>query len=331
MGTPAAGPRARRAIQAVFVTSSAIALSLGLAVPAGAAAATTGGQRPAPSRSSEPAALPRAGALVARHPGGAVAGPRASRSQLAAQAVLASERAASLRARATRKSVVVPAETNTGTLVTANPNGSFTLTETSEPVRVKQHGVWVPINPDLVREPDGQLQAAATATGVAFSGGGTGPMVTMTSGADRLSFTFPYSLPRPAVSGPNATYHNALPGVDLELTANASGFSEMLIVRTRAAARGSRLRSLRLRVSSAGVKLSDTPDGGAQAVSKTGATVFHADTAAMWDSAGIPMAGKSKRARCLRRQRTVRGGPPGEGRSPYHRHDGDACPGRRTP
>jgi hypothetical protein len=292
MGTPAAGPRARRAIQAVFVTSSAIALSLGLAVPAGAAAATTGGQRPAPSRSSEPAALPRAGALVARHPGGAVAGPRASRSQLAAQAVLASERAASLRARATRKSVVVPAETNTGTLVTANPNGSFTLTETSEPVRVKQHGVWVPINPDLVREPDGQLQAAATATGVAFSGGGTGPMVTMTSGADRLSFTFPYSLPRPAVSGPNATYHNALPGVDLELTANASGFSEMLIVRTRAAARGSRLRSLRLRVSSAGVKLSDTPDGGAQAVSKTGATVFHADTAAMWDSAGIPMAGK---------------------------------------
>src|SRR5580700_7700286 len=197
MGTPAAGPRARRAIQAVFVTSSAIALSLGLAVPAGAAAARTGGQRPAPSRSSEPAALPRAGALVARHPGGAVAGPRASRSQLAAQAVLASERAASLRARATRKSVVVGAETNTGTLVTANPNGTFTLTETSSPVRVRRHGVWVPVDTRLSRRADGTIAPAATATGVVFSGGGTGPMTTLSQGHNRLSFTFPVVLPAP--------------------------------------------------------------------------------------------------------------------------------------
>lgn len=187
--------------------------------------------------------------------------------------------------------MVVSAETNTGTLVTANPNGSFTLTETSEPVRVKQHGAWVPVNADLVRGADGSLHAAATATGVSFSAGGVGPMVTMTSGADRLSFTFPYALPRPAVSGPNATYRSVLPGVDLELTANASGFSELLIVRTHAAAISPALRALRLGVRSAGVRLSGTPDGGAQAVGKSGDVVFHTDTATMWDSAAPPVTG----------------------------------------
>ena len=272
----------RLARKAPWAAATAIAISCGFALPAAAAA-------------GRPVVHPRAATAahstpsLALHPGGAVSAPAPSRAERAAEAVLRDQTQASLLAQRTHKGVVVTAATDTGTLLTANPNGSFTLTQTSEPVRVSQHGVWVPVNPDLVRGSHGMLQPRATATGIAFSAGGSGPMVTMTSGSDRLSFTFPYALPRPAVNGPDATYRNVLPGVDLELTANASGFSEMLIVRTRAAAASSALHALHLRIRSAGVTLSDSADGGAQAVSKAGATVFHTDTAAMWDSAGTPM------------------------------------------
>lgn len=185
---------------------------------------------------------------------------------------------------ATRKPVVVSSETNTGTLVTANPDGSFTLTETSEPVRVKQHGTWVPINPDLVRGAHGTWDTVATTSGVMFSGGGTAPMATLLSGGDSLSFTFPRTLPKPSVSGPVATYRNVLPGVNLQLTANASGFSELLIVRDKAAAANPALRTLHLGTSARGVTVAGTPDGGAQATTASGARVFHTDTASMWDS-----------------------------------------------
>lgn len=279
---PGGGRRRRLARKAPWAAIAAIAMSCGFALPAAAAAGTAAGQTGAVTAA-------HATARLATQPGGVVGAPAPSRAERAAEAALHDQTLASLQAQRTHKPVVVTSATNTGTLLTANPNGSFTLTQTSEPVRVRQHGVWVPINPDLVRGADGVLRARATTTGVAFSAGGSGPMVTMTSGADRLSFTFPYVLPRPAVSGPNATYRNVLPGVDLKLTANAGGFSELLIVRTRAAAASRALHALHLRIRSAGVTLAGSSDGGAQAIDKAGRTVFHTDTAAMWDSAGIPM------------------------------------------
>lgn len=287
MRTLPAIARKPRWLRTASVAAAAV-MACAPAIPAMAA--------PQPDGRGTLAVSPAAPAVTVAQPHGGVAVGRApSRAELAAQAVRQDETAASLRAKTTRKSVVVSAETSTGTLVTANPNGSFTLTETSQPVRVKQHGVWVPVNPDLIRGPGGTLRAAATATGVWFSGGGTGPMATLATGADRLSFTFPRALPRPVVSGPDATYCNVLPGVDLKLTANASGFNELLIVRTRAAAASPALRSLRLKTSSAGVTLSGTADGGAQAVNRAGVTVFHTDTAAMWDSGTRPPAATAAR------------------------------------
>ena len=120
-------------------------------------------------------------------------------------------------------------------------------------------------------------------------------MASLNSGPDSLSFTFPDALPQPSVSGPVATYRNVLPGTDLQLTANASGFSELLIIHDRAAAANPALRSLRLGMTARGVTVTGSPDGGAQATTASGATVFHADTASMWDSAQLTVGDSPSR------------------------------------
>jgi hypothetical protein len=233
------------------------------------------------------ASAPAASAVTAATYGSRAAAPPPTRAQLATLARRHDEAVASAQARKAHKPVVVESATDTGTLLTANPDGSFTLTETSQPVRVKQHGTWVPIDPSLVRAADGTLRTVATTTAISFSGGGPGPMASIASGADRLSFAFPAALPTPVISGSQATYREVLPGVDLRLTANASGFSQLLVVKDRAAAASPALHALRFGMSAQGVKVSQDPGGGATATDTSGSTVFHADTATMWDSAAL--------------------------------------------
>ncbi|MET9073777.1 LamG-like jellyroll fold domain-containing protein [Streptomyces sp. NPDC004232] len=89
------------------------------------------------------------------------------------------------------------------------------------------------------------------------------------------------------VSTDTATYPDVLPGVDLQLTADASGYSSILVIKTAEAAADAKLQNLALNTTSTQLKLATTPDGGAQATdAHTGKTVFHSDTALMWDSSG---------------------------------------------
>ncbi|MEV6052891.1 LamG-like jellyroll fold domain-containing protein [Streptomyces sp. NPDC052107] len=200
---------------------------------------------------------------------------------------------ASARAKATGKPVTVDQLTDVGTLVVANPDGTFTLTDSSMPERTRQHGKWVPIDTTLVRQADGSWAPRAAVTDVAFSGGGSGALVTMRSGTDKLGFSWPGALPKPVVSGDTATYPDVLPQVDLQLTADASGYSSILVIKSPKAAADPRLRSFALDTTSANLTLTGTRDGGAQATDKrTGKTVFHSDTALMWDSAGHEAAGE---------------------------------------
>ncbi|MFJ7899251.1 LamG-like jellyroll fold domain-containing protein [Streptomyces sp. NPDC096198] len=199
---------------------------------------------------------------------------------------------ASARAKATGKPVTVDQLTDTGTLVVANPDGTFTRTDSSMPQRTRQHGKWVPIDTTLVRRADGTWAPKAAVTDVAFSGGGSGALVTLRSGSDRLGFSWPDRLPEPVISGDTATYPDVLPQVDLQLTANASGYSSILVVKSRKAAADPHLRSLALNTASSHVEVTPTRDGGAQATDeRTGETVFHSDTALMWDSAGKKSSG----------------------------------------
>ncbi|WP_256916835.1 LamG-like jellyroll fold domain-containing protein [Streptomyces hilarionis] len=177
--------------------------------------------------------------------------------------------------------------TDTGTQVVANPDGTFTRTDSSMPQRVRKQGKWVPVDTSLVRRANGTWAPKAAVTDVAFSGGGSGALVTLRSGADRLGFSWPGALPDPVVSGDTATYPEVFPGVDLQLTADASGYSSIMVLKTPKAAADPRLQSLAWKTTSANLKLATTSNGGVQATDKTtGKTVFHSDTALMWDSTG---------------------------------------------
>ncbi|WP_244317567.1 LamG-like jellyroll fold domain-containing protein [Streptomyces bauhiniae] len=268
----------------------------------------------APARvSRRPAARPiavaiaaalAAGALTATMPAhavpnahshGASSKPRSASPSTAARRLNPTE-SASAQARATGKAVTIDQFTDTGTTVVANPDGTFTRTDSSMPQRVLQNGKWVAIDTTLRRQADGTWAPKAAVTPVAFSSGGSGAMVTMHSGADKLDFSWPGALPTPFVAGDTATYPEVLPGVDLQLTADASGYSSILVVKTPKAGTNPRLRKLALNTTSANLTVTGTSNGGAQATDKrTGKKVFHSDTALMWDSGGSRTAARTAR------------------------------------
>lgn len=113
---------------------------------------------------------------------------------------------------------VAGATTPTSTL-TANPNGTYTLTESAAPVRVEIRGTWHNLDASLVRNSNGTWSPAVSSQPLRLSGGGTGPLATMSYGAYSLALTAPMRLPSPVIAGSTATYRSVLPGVDLIVTA----------------------------------------------------------------------------------------------------------------
>jgi hypothetical protein len=170
--------------------------------------------------------------------------------------------------------------------VTANPKGDYTFTETLGPVRTQHQGTWVPIDTTLRRNANGTYSPAAVAYGtVVFSGGGTGPMASTTSGTTTFALSWPTPLPTPTVHGDQATYANVLPSVDLVLTANAAGgFSDVLVVHTAAAAKNPALATLTFPVHVTGGRLATTPGGGLQITPTGTGRNLIVSTPAVWDS-----------------------------------------------
>jgi len=126
--------------------------------------------------------------------------------------------------------------------------------------------------------------ARASTADVRFSGGGSGPLVTLTMGGRRLSLSWPAPLPEPSLAGDTATYADVVPGADLLVRATAIGFSEVLAVRTRQAASNPVLRELTFAVGGSGTRIGVTPEGGLAVLAHDGSTLATAGAAAMWDS-----------------------------------------------
>jgi hypothetical protein len=196
---------------------------------------------------------------------------------------------ASARAKATGKPVVASRLTTATSQTTANPRGTFTVTESLQPVRTWHNGAWAALNPALRVNADGTLSPRVTTAGLVLSGGGTSPLAVMTLQGRSLAFTWPGRLPRPILSGPAATYRDVLPGVDMVVIATAQGgFSDVLVIKTAAAAADPRLARLRLGTAGTGVVVTahdGTLDAGA---SPTAPPVFTASPPRMWDSARLP-------------------------------------------
>ncbi|MFI2764792.1 ricin-type beta-trefoil lectin domain protein [Streptomyces echinatus] len=194
--------------------------------------------------------------------------------------------AAQAKAVADGASVPVDALTSGTDTVTAEPDGSFTTTSSVLPVRVQQGGDWVPVDATLVVGADGAYSPRATPSGVRLSGGGSGPLATLTDPAGhRMSLTMPFALPAPQVSGDTALYASVLPGVDLSVTVtDQGGFSDVLIVHDAKAAADPRVRKLAVATDTDGLDLAATTAGGMTATAPDGSVSYTSPPPLMWDS-----------------------------------------------
>ena len=100
------------------------------------------------------------------------------------------------------------------------------------------------IDPTLHMRADGSVAPAASSVDVAFSGGGAAPMATMVKAGRICVFLAGYSAGASA-DGATATYKDVINGVDLRLNADAEGFSDVLVVKTRQAAQDPALAQLK--------------------------------------------------------------------------------------
>lgn len=206
------------------------------------------------------------------------------------------ETSAATQARKTGKAVEVADEGTETRKVVANPDGTFTMSSYMQPVRVKQGNGWIPIDTSLKPTGDGLLTPAAGAQNVTFSNGGDAPLATITASQGKtVSFTWPAPLPTPRVAGSTAVYSSVLPGVDLQITAHADDYSEVLIVHDATAAANPALKSIKLRTASNSLSLA-ADHNGLSAHDATGNEVLHGSAPIMWDSTVAPEIGPAPSA-----------------------------------
>jgi hypothetical protein len=173
--------------------------------------------------------------------------------------------------------------------VSAQPDGTMLAELSATPMQVRRGDRWAPVDPTLTTA-NGVVVPKTVTTPVTLSGGGDAPMLTY----GPISVRWPGPLPTPHLHGPTATYRDALPGVDLELTATADSVSQHLVVKTREAARA--LARIPLGITADGLSLS-TKDGMLTAKDASGNVVYDTPPATMWDAAkrsapvGLELAG----------------------------------------
>lgn len=271
--------------KSAFVTAALIAGTIpGLALAGAAPADADQGPSSAPTAGDDRTAAPRPADPKA--PPGAPLAPRDDADGLTG-AQRSALRAAQEQAAAGGKPVTVDALTTETATTTANPSGTTTYTSSLLPVRVRKGGAWTPVDATLVHNADGTYSPAAAAGALELSGGGTSsPLAAMGSGNERLEFSWPATLPTPSVSGDALTYPDVLPDIDLKVTATTlGGFSEVLVVKSAAAAANPRLTTLTLGTRSTGLTVRGDGEGGLEALRPDGGVAFSAPQPLMWDSA----------------------------------------------
>ncbi|WP_327304428.1 ricin-type beta-trefoil lectin domain protein [Streptomyces sp. NBC_01298] len=259
--TPGALRRRRASAAALLPLAGAVVLALGAGSITAPEAFAAGSSSPAPKPASR-----------------AEAGPTAE--QKAVEAALAE-------AKRTGKPVAVELLTAADSQTFANPGGTLTMDATAAPERVKQaNGSWKAIDTTLRANADGTISPAVVPSPLSISGGGSGPMATMTTAdGKKLAFKTPFKLPEPVLEGNDALYKNVLPDVDLRLTATQlGGWSQVLIVRTAQAAANPALKKIRLGVDAPGLKTTVDAAGNISFDDAQGKARFTSPTSFMWDS-----------------------------------------------
>ncbi|MGI5440441.1 FG-GAP-like repeat-containing protein [Streptomyces shenzhenensis] len=196
----------------------------------------------------------------------------------------AEETQALAKAAETGEQVEVLSRRTEASQVFANPSGSFTEERYATAQWARKGNRLVDIDTGLHRSDDGTISPQATTVGLTFSGGGDGPLATITRDGRSISLTWPTALPQPSISGDTVTYPDVLPDVDLKLRAGASGFAQLLVVKSAQAAASPELKTVAYHMSSTGVDVTADEHGNLSAVNPGGQEVFTAPTPRMWDS-----------------------------------------------
>ncbi|MFD9002114.1 LamG domain-containing protein [Streptomyces sp. NPDC059582] len=198
--------------------------------------------------------------------------------------------AARAQALSTGKSVPVDALTTEVSTTEALPDGTFSNTTSVLPARVLKDGDWTPVDADLVADGHGGYTPTATPNGVTLSGGGDGPLVTLThADGAAMALTLPFTLPRPSVDGDTALYSSVLPGVDLSVSVtDQGGFSDVLIVHDAEAATNPQLKKLTLAADTNGLSLATTDSDNMTATATDGDLAYTSPQPLMWDSGTTP-------------------------------------------
>jgi len=88
-----------------------------------------------------------------------------------------------------------------------------------------------------------------------------------------LSIDWPGVLPAPSLDGDTATYVEALPGVDVKVTASSTGYSYVMVVKSAEAAEDL-AAELKLPVQGQGLAMRKTASGGLSMVDGQGEVIF---------------------------------------------------------
>jgi hypothetical protein len=247
---------------------------------------------------------------------GAVAVPLAAARPAGPQRPLTAmtDRQASALADSTGQPVEVISDRTDWSQTYAEPGGGFEATESLQPQQVQEpDGSWVPVDTTLSAQPDGSVAPGAITTGLSLSGGGSGPLYTLSQDGESLSVTWPYgSLPAPSLSGATATYANVLPGVNLLVTALPTGVSGVIEVTSASAAANPDLATITFPMTTTGLSVSTGASGVAAATDSSGSPVFTASPPQMWDSAGQQTQGMGAPQASVSLAQAAAGAVPGD-------------------
>ncbi|WP_084580489.1 LamG-like jellyroll fold domain-containing protein [Kutzneria sp. 744] len=197
-------------------------------------------------------------------------------------------------AREGNKNVLVTSRLSETEEVSAQPDGSMVWREYTRPVRVRRGDQWVPVDTTLAVRPDGSIGPKASTMDISLSAGGPGsaarPLVKVGNKGAEVGLVWTGDLPKPTVDGATATYPEVWPGVDLAVTADTMGFSEVLVVKTAEAAKNPKLSKVTFGTYTSNTKVrakaQATPGNDLEVVDNSGAVVFAGDATRMWDSSG---------------------------------------------
>ncbi|OQD51771.1 serine/threonine protein kinase [Streptomyces phaeoluteigriseus] len=169
----------------------------------------------------------------------------------------------------------------------ANPDGTYTFVQSAVPQRAKgDDGSWKPVDATLERRTDGTVGPKSAVVDLSFSGGGDGAgLIRLGDEGGALRLDWPGKLPEPRLDGTKAVYPDVLEGVDLELTATAEGYRQVLVVKSAEAAADPALEQIELTVSATDLEVVPGAGGGVRAIDADGNTVFKGPAGQMWDSA----------------------------------------------